>query len=467
MCYLRRRAALLPAMLLYAIFQTQCFAVELRYTWMLPKTVIETTIVYTFQDCDSGSAKIKIAPTLVSRTLPDLRVGQKSLAPESLQSFSQDKGISLQTFSGSRILNSIGSQPASQTGPIIGNILGGVAKVVAVALGVPPVAAAPGGPPVVPPPTCASGSDSGSGVVKQIEDLKAKIKNFQKELSAGADDATQKKDTAAIQAAQNLITTLQDQLTITVKAAIDPGISPVDLDTSDAISVQKENKDGQVANSGLVAKICPSRSQLEKAKWFGNLDQTFANGRTACEAMPPLQISVYLDFPNGHSTMYSTDHQGPYAQTLVSEGDQYRDVAYIPVLVWRGEKTLNDPPKDKDGLVMGQVLLLPPQTMPFGQFGVSQQLPLSVEAFRLINWAVTFLEDGQITNATFSSKAWGLGVTNLFGSAASAANSIVTEERNATSLSTQATTIQAQADFIYQTQRLEICQTHPTNCPSK
>jgi len=240
----------------------------------------------------------------------------------------------------------------------------------------------------------------------------------------------------------------------------------VDTD-NDSNAIQNQNIKGQVEISGLVAKVCPSKMQLQKANWFSNLDQMFDQNRTACEAVQSLEVSVYLDFPNGHSTMYDSSHTGAYAQTDVEDDQQYRDVAYIPVLVWRGEKISAAPSKDKNGLITGPMPLASPQTVAFGQFGVAQQLPFSVDNFRTINWAVTFLENGEITNATFSSKAWGLNATSLFGNAASAANSIVTEQRNATNPETAATADQAQADRIYQQERLHTCQTNPTACPSK
>ncbi len=457
-----RLRVLVLALILVGLSQAQSSAatVKLRYAWMLPKTVIDTTIVYTFQDCKNG-AKISITPTLVSRTLPDLRVGQKSIEPETLEAFSKDKGISLQTFGSSGILNSIGSQPTSETSQIVGNILGGVAKLVGVFAPFALTAEAP------PAPKCATGEESGAGIAEQIAGLKGKIKNYEKELSDGVDEAAQKRYAAAIQAAQSLITTLQSQLTISIKTTIDPGVSPVVVDTENDTSSYQIHGNGDVDNSTLIAMICPSKKQLEKAKWFSNLEELFGNGRTACQAVPSLMINVYLDFPNGHSTMYEPDHTGPYKQTESPDGDHYRDVGYIPVLVWRGEKKSGDPSKDADGTITGPVQLAPPLTMPFGQFGVSQKLPLEVRNFRSINWAVTFLESGERTNATFTSKAWGLNATNLFGSAASTANSIVTQERSIASPSTRATTLQGQADLIYQTERLHLCEQNPAKCPSK
>lgn len=113
-----------------------------------------------------------------------------------------------------------------------------------------------------------------------------------------------------------------------------------------------------------------------------------------------------------------------------------------------------------------------PVNLPFGQFGVAQSLPLQAGTFQGLTWAITFLEDGQITNASYSSKAWGVNLTSLFGAGASSANSIATEFRNAAtqanaSAETEATKIQGQADLIYQTHRLESCSANPSACVSK
>jgi hypothetical protein len=108
-----------------------------------------------------------------------------------------------------------------------------------------------------------------------------------------------------------------------------------------------------------------------------------------------------------------------------------------------------------------------PKAVPFAQYGFTEKLPITARIFRTISWAVTFNEFGEVTNATFSSKAWGSNATSLFGSAASAASSIAAEQQKAASPSAQAAATQAQADEIYQTQRLALCEAHPASCPSK
>jgi hypothetical protein len=167
--------------------------------------------------------------------------------------------------------------------------------------------------------------------------------------------------------------------------------------------------------------------------------------------------------------MYDATHNKAYEQTqVVNHVHIYRDVAYIPVTAWRGPK----PSKTSIDFALGEapldlVPLVAPQSLPFGQFGVSQALPFTADVFKTLNWQLTFLENGQITAASFQSKAVGNSVTSTFGNLASGANAIATEDRNARNSSNQATLVQGQADLIYQTQRLEACQKHPETCPSK
>jgi hypothetical protein len=435
-------------------FQSIGLAVEPRFTWLLPKTVIDATFVYTYEDCSADGLTFKITSTLAPRTIPDpLVVGRIETAD--LQSAWQDGNISVQTYGASHILSSLGSSPANQVAQIAGNVLGGIAKLVAVAFGVAPIPAAQA--PAPPAPKCATGPDSAQSIKAQIDVLKKAIEDLQKQLANGVDDATQKKDTATIQSAQSLISSLQGQLTFTITTTIDPGVTPVAVKPEGGF--YPPTKESVVDHSGLIATICPSVKQLQK--WFDNA--------TPCAVAPLLEVNVYLDFSTALDTMYFANHEGPYQQTEVPAGYQYRDVAHIPVLVWRGARQMpgSQSQVGKDGSPIGPVQLIAPQMMVFGQFGVAQQLPLSTGLFKTLTWSVNFLENGVMTSATFTSKASGVSATTFLGTAASAANSIATEEGNARSLSNQANTLQAQADIIYQSHRLALCEANPVQCPSK
>lgn len=223
-------------------------APPLRYSWMLPRTVIDATIVYKFESCvdtaKGAQLHIKITPTLATRGIADKFVGRMGIDPNDLTSIWSDKSISLQTFGGSHILNSIGSSPTDQTAQIVSNILGGVTKLVAVGLGVPAVGAAEG-------PAAASPSQCGTAQKTKaaVDTIKAKVKALQTDVLNGVGDARQKKD--AIDALQNEITSLQTELTLTVKKTIDPGFSPIEVNSDTPNSAKPSPIDLNWADSGL------------------------------------------------------------------------------------------------------------------------------------------------------------------------------------------------------------------------
>ena len=234
------------SVLTVSIFETsflaRCIADDLQFTWMIPKTVIDATIVYTLNSCakeDSEYKMFQIAPTLVPRGVPDLRAGERSIITNRLSSFWTDKNLSLQTYLGSRILSNIGSQPTNQTGPIVGSFLGGVAKLVGIALGVAP-ASVPAGPQVA-RKDLVCGADAKADLDK-IKGLKDKLVVDQVTLASSTDTTVQKTATAAIQADQSAIISLQSKWSITVKTTIDPGVSPVKVDSDDITNSYLESK---------------------------------------------------------------------------------------------------------------------------------------------------------------------------------------------------------------------------------
>lgn len=458
-------------------FQTasSSFAAGARYSWMLPKTVIDTTIVYTFDGCydadhpapgmpapPAAELHLKITPTLIPRPVADSHLGRLGIQTSDLQSFWADQNITIKTFAGSHILTSIGSAPANQAGQIAGNILGGVTKLVAVGLGVPAVAAA--GPPPANPPAkskCGSANDT----LAQIKDAQKSIKDLETALGKGADDTTQKKDTAQIQALQTLITALQADLTLTIKKTVDPGYSPIDVNHEGEEQVYYNGKVNPlpIDSSGLVARFSPTDKQLTDAHWYADTKDVSDTEKKL------LDVTVYLDFSDAFPPI-TPNANGEYVQTEVGNNNIYRDVAYIPISVWRGQRPAGG---QKPGQVsnpngtLGAFQLNPAQAIAFGQYGAERGLPLQADAFKNLNWSITFLEDGEVTDATFSSKSPGVAMTGLFGNVASTANSIATEVRSATSASGEATALQSQADAIYERNRLALCQASPSSCPSK
>lgn len=450
-------------------------AVDLRYAYMLPKTLIDANISYTFKGCqeNDGFAKIAITPTLTPRAVPDLFVHQRVFDISFFESAKvTDRNISLATYSGSRILSSIGSQPTNQTGQIISNILTGATKLLAVGLGT------------------ASAQSEGSAEIsvctktkayelsKDVEAKQASINGWQELLAQGVNEAGSKQLNAQIAAAQALIAADQEKLTLTVKATLDPGITSADKEiegSTDPTSLDTSTR-AKLARSGVVAHLCPSSEQL--GKWF---DSKFTglskkSAVSACDKFPSLDVGIYFDLAAAHSTPWDENghlknpNQTEFLATQLGPGEVYRDVAYIPVEVWKAKdkarKCNPNPENDKtDSCQFQTELLASPQIMPFGQFGVGQALPFDAPIFKSYTWSITFLENGEITKADFTGKASLVPATSSFQTAASAANSIATEMRNASSVSANATALQAQADYIYQSHRLDLCQTSPATCP--
>jgi hypothetical protein len=390
---------------------------------MLPKTVIDATIVYSFVSCgpsDDGKRrelKLKITPTLVSKALPDTSVGLKSINPATLKSFWQDKNITLKTYGGSHILSSIGSSPANQVGQIITNVLTGAGKIVAMSLGVPGADADPS-------------TNCGSGVVGTAQDdrdrinvAQTTIRSLQRLLIApDITEAQAKLYTAQIQALQSSVSALEAGLTLTVQKTIDPGFTPIDILN---IKGPPRTKPFGISANGLVATFSLSEEILEKTKWYPSFSP---------DERQSLDVNVYLDFARARPRVGQSSEHWP---TPVGRGNQFREVAYIPVLVFQGPRPVSShvaragSRQASASTEFKNQLNDPAQTMAFGQFGIARSLPLSANLFENLSWSVAFQDNGEITDASFSSKSIGVALTGLFSNAASSANTIVTEQRAA------------------------------------
>jgi hypothetical protein len=411
------------------------------FTWMLPRTVLDVTVIYTYGGLVDGQPKIKITPTITARAVPDVSAGHRGIATKSLVSFWEDRNITITTANNTHILTSVSSNPVNQTSSIIGNILGGVGKLVAVSLGVPAAA------------VDAGGKKCPDNWAPLVESQQTQMRKLQLELATGPADDIQKRDTAQILALQTLLTDEQSKMSLTIHGTIDPGFT-----NPEHIVVDPEAKPdslpsqpGAVQKGGLIASLMPTDSQLAHVMW-------------GCLPNPvrDLQVNVYLDFKNASvPDKNADDHE--HKQTIVVNHDDtiisYREVSYIPVEIWRGNK--NGPASDKP------VELAPAQAVPFAQYGTEQTLPLNAPTFKNFKWSISFAESGEITNASFASLSWGKDATSLFQTAASATNGIATEQRTAANPETAATLKQGQSDEIYQTQRLALCESTPTSCPGK
>lgn len=418
------------AVVVFVLLPSSASFADAKFTYMLPRTVLDTTIVYAFDSCadtpTGAQLKIKITPTIVSRSIPDLHVGPKTIDPADLGAWSQDRSISLKTFAGTHILNSIGSQPTSQIGTIIGNVLGGVTKLVAVGLG---VVAAEANVPAPPKSRCGAAqdiADSISKAQKQIRTLQDALAN----TNSPPDETTQKRDQAEIQALQTQITSLQaDQTrtTITIKKTIDPGFTPIKI---------SENKpDGAapfgIDKTGLIATFDLSKAQVEDAKWYDNFDHVSNDDKAL------LEVNMYLDFPKSYPSAVALGASSQYHQTNAGgpTGGMFREAEYVPVLFWRGKR--QNPPAAED--IAKPIQLSPSPTVVLAQYGVAQSLPTTAKPFESLNWSITFNDNGEVTDASFSTKAWGVGLTGAFGSVAGAANSTATEVRSAASAASSET----------------------------
>ena len=393
---------------------------------MLPRTVLDTTIVYTFHSCNNtptgAQLNINITPTIVPRAVPDLHVGPKDINPADLQSWTQDKNITIKTYATSHILGNLASQPTSELGTIISNVLGGVTKLVAVGLG---VAAADLKPGEVP-----SKCGDAQGTADAITTAQNQIRTLQQALAnttSPPNEATQKADQALIQALENQITNLQADLsktTITLKHTIDPAFTLIKLTDNkpDATSPFPLDKNGLVATFDLTS------DQVSAAKWYDDVRNVKQPDWTN------LEVNMYLDFPNSFPHAVPIGANNQYHQIKPEPTDMYREAVYVPLEFWRGVKPDKPPTNDS-----GPVKLGPPQVVVLAQYGIAQSLPTVAPPFQSFKWSITFQENGEVTETDFASQSILAGVTGAFGAAASAANSVAGEVRSAASAATSET----------------------------
>jgi hypothetical protein len=116
------------------------------YSWMLPKTLINVSVVYTLT-ARSDATGIEVSPTVTLSNVsvadtdlgPEYPDGVISIRPEDLISFWQDKNISVKTNTSTGILSYLGSGSTNQSGQILGTAITSVAKLTAAAFGTPAV----------------------------------------------------------------------------------------------------------------------------------------------------------------------------------------------------------------------------------------------------------------------------------------------------------------------------------------
>ena len=395
-----------------------------RYTWMLPKTTVNASVQYRLVDCSDSPQRIAINPTItLSNTSepdidlgPDFPDGVVSIQTDDLRSFWNDSNLAVKTSSATHILSYLGAQPTSQTGAIVGSLIGSATKLTAVAFGV-PAAAAPSAAPAT--PFCGKAK----AVLEKIRELDAKLE----------DPAVTTQETKDI---PSQISSLDASLTVAVDAKFFPGKRSAGVDPD--------------SGRTFLGTLKPTLNQLKKTNWF-------ADPVMAQKALDKkeLQVDVYMDLKNAFpansikDALHCEEAGGKCTinSVPVSNGTLFREVAYIPVLAYQASD-YSKPITQK--------------TFPFGQFGAPRSLPVRAGLFEQLTWSLTFSDSGEITEANFTSKATGLALTSFISQASVAANSIATERRaeavavdpEVTRKQNENTALKAQIDNINYTQQL-------------
>lgn len=419
---------------------------EAKFTWMLPRTVIDVTVTYTFDDCnDQGGVKVNIKPTLVSRPIPDTVIGAVDISSSSLQSWASDTSVTIKTFQNSHILQSIGATPVSQAAAIANSILTSVGKIVALALGVSPLAVG-----------SVTHDKCGSAWVDKdkIAKLRTALVGLQQAIVDAPNDEQRKAASAKADAYQSVLTTWSTANatahTLTLQATVDPGFTPINvLDPTK----QTSTKPTEINPNGLVATIVPTQEQIENAGWIKKGTPIDA------DSLERLRVNVYLDFGQTLPiAQASIDMARAPVKIDEGGGDLYREVAYIPVYVYSGAHLANWSTGNRglsttwpgvsrivsENEAKKNLLLAPVQRFPFPQYGRAMGLPVTAGFLKNQDWSITFQESGEITETKFVNKSLGAAATSALNSALGTANAIAAEERAARVASSETTRLTAE-----------------------
>ncbi len=353
--------------------------------WRLPKTVLDTTVTWTPTKCsmDKGHPVVTadVTVALAARGVPDPDLGPADKYPNglvtvasgNLQSFWIDSNLTYKLYAGrGGLLQSLSSHSTGETGPIVGNFLTGITKIVAAAV------PAPAGKSPLTGDVCGAAN----GVLDQIAALRTKIKTAN--AKDAADLATQ-------------VQSLKDSITVTVKKTIDPG------STTDPVQ------------GGVLKTLVPDTAAVIKAGWYGEGAATISN--------PPdsLQVKIRFDFAKGVLCPACKDAiaSGAIARTTLPDSTLFRQAAYIPVSAEQGPWSAIPGTNFGHGSAIGDT-----QIIAFGQFGKAASLPVKVKSFQDINWEVDFSDLGEVTTTTYASKATGTAVSTLFSGATTSASAV-------------------------------------------
>lgn len=451
-------------------------------SWTLPKTVLDVSITYQYASCKKGKngkdeITFSVLPVVAQRGIPDPVPGWRHEETEGLKTIWSDVDLAVSTFPTTHILSSVTSHATGEGAAVASNILAGVTGFAKLAAATIPSTTV-GKITKNPIPGGESGSTKADGANqpasdkasdqskpdsnacaddpgKHLKELKQDLLKKQADVNGATPDAL-KDATTALQKAQSAVDVEKARLSFTVKTSINPGYTdknkpPLDFDHLPALPPELVGKDGQghsapsagpLDQNGLVADI-----QIGEGNPVPNVDWI-----TNWAGSVPLEVTIYLDFDHAirsHAVQGSTE-------TVVHDHEQaitYRDPALIPVEVYVGKQSAN-----------GSTLLLN-ALVPFAQYGEEEVIPLSTESLKEGNWGVTFNELGEQTKVTYIGKSIMEKATSFMTQAGTAASGVATELRGANG--NEATSLQNQADVIYQSHRLEMCLQNPASCPSK
>lgn len=395
----------------FSIFLSSCAETNTaEYSWTLPKTVMTVTAVYTFKGCTYDPVKqatnlqVSIAPSIVTKAVPDPNLGPNfkngwvSIRAADLYSFWKDKSVEVKVFPNTHILQVLSSTSTDQTGTIISNVLTGVVKTAGIALGVPTAAENK-----APEPGCGQANTTLENIASDQSKLKL--------LDPNSENAK----TLASQ-----IASLQNSLTITTSRTVDPGVTPVEPPASDDKQIIQNN--GTVQADGRIALLRPSIAQLKAANWLS--DEKISQISTDATDFYPsgLNLNVYLNFSKANPPILENCPPKPtacaHAVTVLDKGDLYREVAFVPVEIYKGDN--QDSGATQENKILSEII-------PFGQYGISRTLSISAPIFGKTNWSMTFADNGEQLDGGFGSAATGVAATSLISSAATGASSIDAE----------------------------------------
>jgi len=365
---------------------------DLQYSWALPKTTFDVDATWTFKDCSTdghgsvvvnANVDVKITP----HAIPDSAIGWVYFDAVHSYSFWQDHTFDVKTAQGTHLLQSFNSTATDQTGTILGNILGGVAKIADIAsVGAFFRLVVPGHK----PPGCGA-----------LQDSVNKLKADQYKLKGMLDQTTKPAKSLIAE-----ISTLQQRLVIKLDTlTIDPVFGALGADGQKPSDIHE------------VGKLQIPLDGITKNGWVTDPDADIAR-----QFELSIQVNFSKKIPPNAPTKDDKAPSAPSPAPLLRDA-LFREVVYMPVEVWRQEQN-----KDK---TFSPKMVGKPTTLPFAQFGASRTLPLDAPNFGKASWTIAFNDFGEITDASWGSQATGVGISQVFLNSMTTASTIAADQTKA------------------------------------